>query len=832
VDRGQPVALVEDPTVAAPANEAFEVLRDLANRRRELEPFAPMLAERALRVTTGADFAVARDALEAMLRRFDSSRAVVVRRAPHGYRAFRPERSGNRYEVWIGRDATGSCTCPDFAKASLGLCKHLFAVLRRASYHHSEPRALRWDPIRPLTGKGDRVARIWHDPQARLPRKLAGLFQATPAARPIDPAALLGARRLETIESLIAACRRDPQLAEPMLLSMLEDERATARRGLVLTTRELDRMLRGLKRHLYPYQREGVARFLRAGRLLLADDMGLGKTAQAIASCHALIGAKHVSRTLIVAPASLKPQWVREWQAFTDIAITMVEGGPQEREEQYRTRRGSVLLVNYEQLLRDLPLAREFDPQLVILDEAQRIKNWETRTADVVKQLEPAWRLVLTGTPMENRLEELSSIMEWVDEQALEPRWRLPSWHSIRVDGSREVVGARNLDTLRTRLAPAMLRRVRRDVLAQLPARRDTQIPVTLTIEQQAAHDDLDRPIARLAGSARQRPLTQPEFLKLMALLAQQRMICNALVLRDFTDSWPTFARSRRRTDALVTALGSPKLADFRERIVDLVVTQQRKVVVFSQWRRMLQLADWVCGDVLQRHGIRAVFFTGQESQRRRTENLVAFHDDPAARILFASDAGGVGLNLQRAASCCINLELPWNPAVLEQRVGRILRLGQTQPVEVYNYVATGGIEERIAHLVGGKRALFEGLFDGTSDEVAFDASASFISRVHQILAPAAEPDHGDSDTPEPEAIDDADDAEPAAPSPSPSASASSHPLAITTDATELVRVLSQIEARPLGDGRIALELPAAAASALGSMLRALAAAVEGPRGA
>jgi hypothetical protein len=91
----------------------------------------------------------------------------------------------------------------------------------------------------------------------------------------------------------------------------------------------------------------------------------------------------------------------------------------------------------------------------------------------------------------------------------------------------------------------------------------------------------------------------------------------------------------------------------------DLVVTQERKVVVFSQWRRILQLAAWACGDILARNKTRALFFTGQESQRRRTENIVAFHDDPDARVLFATDAGGVGLNLQRAASCCINLELP-----------------------------------------------------------------------------------------------------------------------------------------------------------------------------
>src|SRR6185503_8629864 len=120
--------------------------------------------------------------------------------------------------------------------------------------------------------------------------------------------------------------------------------------------------------------------------------------------------------------------------------------------------------------------------------------------------------------------------------------------------------------------------------------------------------------------------------------------------------------------------------------------------------------------------------------------SIAEFHDDPNTTVLFLSDAGATGLNLQRAASCCINLELPWNPAVLEQRIGRIFRWGQTQPVDIYNLVAASGSEDRIAGLVGDKRALFVGLFDGTSDEVPFDAAGSFMTRVHEIIRPVLPP--------------------------------------------------------------------------------------------
>jgi SNF2 family DNA or RNA helicase len=372
-----------------------------------------------------------------------------------------------------------------------------------------------------------------------------------------------------------------------------------------------------------------------------------------------------------------------------------------------------------------------------------------------------------------------------------------------------------------------MLRRVRGEVLKQLPPRRDVRVSVAMSDAQEVAHDELARPIADLANRARRRPLTQAEFLRLMQLLTQQRMICNGLALRDFADVWPTLEASRRRSDRVLATLESPKLVELRDLVEDLAVTQQRKIVVFSQWRRMLKLAAWATGAVLERAGVRAAFFTGEESQRRRGENLVAFHDDPATRVLFATDAGGVGLNLQRAASCCINLELPWNPAVLEQRIGRIFRLGQTQPVEIYNLTAASGIEDRIAGLVSDKRALFTGLFDGTSDEVPFDSAGSFMRQVQEIVRPATAPDDAtidsstdDADAPALELVADEVESEPPA--------AGLPPAKVSVEVGDLTSVMSQIEIRPLDDGRVALELPRAAASALGGLLRALAAAVEG----
>jgi SNF2 family DNA or RNA helicase len=176
---------------------------------------------------------------------------------------------------------------------------------------------------------------------------------------------------------------------------------------------------------------------------------------------------------------------------------------------------------------------------------------------------------------------------------------------------------------------------------------------------------------------------------------------------------------------------------ELRQLVRQIVIDQGRKVVIFSQWRRMLHLAQWAVSDILAELRLRSGFFTGVEKQKRRTQNIVEFHDDPEFRILYASDAGGVGLNLQRAANCVINLELPWNPAVLEQRIGRIYRLGQKLPIDVYNLVCEQGIEARIADLVGNKQAFFTGLFDGDSDSIKFDQAGSFLSRVQKLYDPA-----------------------------------------------------------------------------------------------
>ncbi len=817
----------------------------------------------------GWDWPVRRAAFEAILRRLSSARAqelTVVkspRVGPFGDYTLRSRQTGSdlRYAVRLYSVAPlqGRCDCPDFLRGALGLCKHLLAVIDRLA---AKPRLWQaavdgpvakfprfsWDTTLAPAGAFDPLRAlclqaVGASASERPPAGLLRLFQ--PAKSGLlhldethhnDPEA-----RLHLVADLQKYQRLAGAGADPAVGAVLAVERNRLER--ILRLRANMRQLRGAsshgKRRLYDYQKAGVERFLTQGRLVLADDMGLGKTTQAIVAAAALQEVGLVRRGLFIVPASLKSQWQREWQAVSSAPLVVVEGGPEARREVYAKTRRGFLVTNYEQVVRDLDAIAAWGADLVVLDEAQRIKNWSTRTALTIKHLRPTYRLVLTGTPMENRLEELASIVEWVDDRALEPKWRLLPLHSAYADGTREVTGARNLTALRARLAPVLLRRLRSEVLAQLPLRQDTVVPVALTEEQRDTHDALNLPIAKLLAMGKRRPLTPPEFLRLMSLLATQRVISNGMAQLNFNETWPDL-RLRAPTPKLLESLATPKLGELRELVGNLVVTQRRKVVVFSQWRRMLELSAWAVSDLLAPEGLRTMFFTGQEGLRRRTQNLVDFHDDPKAAILFLSDAGGVGLNLQKAANACINLELPWNPAVLEQRIGRIHRLGQKRPIDVYNLVSQQCIEERIAGIVSDKRALFKGVFEGSSDQIAFERSSSFMTLLERLIeppsvqAPAAVAETVDtaatdeSETPAievEEMIDAANASGQEAPAPQSEMSilSSISPSPAIAGDAPVARLFEAIKVERGSDGSLRIEAPPAAAGALAALFDGMA---------
>jgi superfamily II DNA or RNA helicase len=464
---------------------------------------------------------------------------------------------------------------------------------------------------------------------------------------------------------------------------------------------------------LLPYQREGMLHLAFGERVLLADEMGLGKTVQAIAACELLARRKGIARVLVVCPASLKAEWEEQIARFTERPARSVFGARPARLAAYREPT-FFTIVNYEQVLGDAQDMNEIlRPDVIVLDEAQRIKNWQTKTARRVKSLRSPYAFVLTGTPVENRIDELYSIVQYLDPELVGPLFRF-NREFYALDERGRPVDYKNLAELRRRLQPVMLRRRKSDVESELPGRTVKTFFVPMVEEQRLRYDDYRVPAARLIAQAQRRPLTPKEFDRLMQLLACMRMVCDTPAILD------------------PTCRVSPKLEELEGILSDLLEEPDRKIIVFSEWERMLELVRELAAEI----GVEVAWHTGSVPQQRRRAEIMRFKQDPACRLFLSTDSGSVGLNLQ-VASAVVNVDLPWNPAKLEQRIARAWRKNQTRSVTVVNLVCENSIEHQILHLLGQKQALADGVLDGHGDLAAIkmpSGRAAMIERMQAMM--------------------------------------------------------------------------------------------------
>jgi SNF2 family DNA or RNA helicase len=241
-----------------------------------------------------------------------------------------------------------------------------------------------------------------------------------------------------------------------------------------------------------------VIRIIEAGRILLADEMGLGKTIQAIAAIEIFARFLNVKKVLIICPTSLKYQWKREIEKFTTRDATIVEGMVHKRRELYACD-SFIKIISYGLCRNDGDLIGKWSPDMVIIDEAQRIKNWKTQTAKAVKKIDTEYALVLTGTPLENRIDELHSIVEFVDRYRLGPLFRFLNNHQM-LDEHGKLAGYRNLRTINKTLEGILLRRTKKEIADQLPGRTDKNFFVELTKEQVSWHNEYYEIVCRLVN--------------------------------------------------------------------------------------------------------------------------------------------------------------------------------------------------------------------------------------------------------------------------------------------------------------------------------------------
>lgn len=607
------------------------------------------------------------------------------------------------------------CTCPDLASNRLGTCKHIEAVLHYARKQKDYKR---------LKAEGSPVSFVylaWESatrPLLRLYRRaeLAGDLATVLNEFFNEQGQFVGRLPEDFFRfSQLVYGREDFLLGEDTVqyAQQCAEDAAQAMRGQEIKRliQQSNGVLPGLKVRLFPYQVEGVAFLAGRGRALLADDMGLGKTLQAIAAGTWLADNAEVKRILIVCPTSLKHQWAREIAKFTGRPVQILQGGPDQRGVQYRAD-ALFFIVNYELVLRDLSIISEnLKPDLLILDEAQRIKNWRTKLSSTIKLIPSRYVFVLSGTPLENRLEDLYSLLQLVDARVLGPLWRcLLDFHIT--DERGKVIGYRNLSELRRRIAPVVLRRSRSLVADQLPERTEVTLDIAMDAKQQELHDSALQAAGLLAKIAKRRPLTPSEHNRLLSALQQARMACNAAGLVD------------KETQ------GSPKLEELARLLEELCLQGNRKAVVFSQWALMTEMVETLARGM----GLGCVRLHGGVPSAKRGELMQRFHDDDALQVFISTDAGGTGLNLQ-SATALINLDMPWNPAILDQRIARIHRLGQKNKVQIFILLAEYSYEQRVAQLVKGKRHLFDNVIDPEATEDTVGVSKKMLETLVDDLA-------------------------------------------------------------------------------------------------
>ena len=449
---------------------------------------------------------------------------------------------------------------------------------------------------------------------------------------------------------------------------------------------------------LRPYQNEGV-NWLERLRLMylsgiLADDMGLGKTLQAIVAI-AQYRQKKKGITLIVCPTSLLYNWKEEFSKFDpELKVLVIDGIPSARKRLIESmKKYDVIITSYTLLQKDVEHYKQVQFGYVILDEAQHIKNRGTRNAKSVKMITAEHRLILSGTPIENSLDEMWSLFDFLMPGFLGSYDRFLEKY-IRVSGAEQ---SKNIEYLRKKVAPFILRRMKADVLDDLPPISEIVYHCQLSDMQQ----QLYRSYAESARSELVKLVERDGFdrvqIHVLATLTRLKQICCHPAI---------FAKEKAE-------LGDSAKYDMLMELLQTLIEGKHKTVIFSQYTRMLQIMR----EDFEHRGIRFAYLDG--SSKNRLEIVKQFNEDETLPVFLVSlKAGGTGLNLV-GADTVIHYDMWWNPAVENQATDRVHRMGQKKNVSAYKLITLNTIEEKIAEMQKRKKGLVKKVVSCDDEAIA-----------------------------------------------------------------------------------------------------------------
>ncbi|MBI1182903.1 hypothetical protein GC194_01435 [bacterium] len=591
---------------------------------------------------------------------------------------------GVRYKITL-RDFehdTGYCNCPDHQTNKLGTCKHLMYAFDKIDkklkkQSHDYP-----------------FIELYLDPLNDY--KISWYYQGE---LPTNELALLNrffgqSQFVEETETLrIFDLIKEAEINKlfkirPEVLGKVEEAFDRELLNNLQAATEFD--YSNIKATLYNYQKKGVEFATFKKGAIIADEMGLGKTIQAITT--AVFKKKYLgfSKALIICPASLKGQWKSEIEKFCDESAQIIEGFPDERAALYNNDTCYFSIINYETVLRDLNEINKAGYDFVVLDEAQRIKNFETLTATAIKGINKKHALAITGTPIENHLIDLYAIVEFLYPHMLTPLWEFSYQHCyFDTKHNNKITGYYNLNELKERLKTILLRREKADVLTELNEVTQIDVPIEMHEVQRDYHASAAYSIAAILHKKFK---TAFDWQRILSGLQTMRMACDSSFLVD------------KETHH------SPKLDALEEILMEKldIKNNQRKIIIFSEWRVM----NGLIGKMLRKNNIGYTELNGSVPVKKRKKLVEEFEQNPKCRVFLSTESGGAGLNLQ-VADTVINFELPWNPAKKNQRIGRIDRLGQTnKKLTVLNLITRNSIEMSIASGLALKQNLFDNVLN------------------------------------------------------------------------------------------------------------------------
>jgi SNF2 family DNA or RNA helicase len=450
---------------------------------------------------------------------------------------------------------------------------------------------------------------------------------------------------------------------------------------------------------------------------LLADEMGLGKTLQAIGAAVFLKSKGKAKNALIVTPASLKFNWPIEIEKFTDEKYVVIDGTPEERIAQWLRDEVFFTIVNYELILEDLFGGREYKQDeeddwetknrkarlsekakqreriltpirtrmwdFLAIDEAHQIKSHGARRTQNVKSLRSKFRMALTGTPMDGRLEELHSVMGFVAPGLLGSKSRFFQMH-IDTDFWGKVTGYKRLGEVSKRIEPYFIRRLKKDVLKDLPNKIYENRTVLLTPEERKIYKAL------ASGGHEATEDTQA-----IVACIRCKQFCN----------WPKMVDEDCKA--------ASKMESFKEVLEEVVIQNGHKVLVFSQYKEMLNILV----KVLDKMGLKYLRIDGGTPKTDRAGMQAQFNTDPQIDIMIGTEAMSMGLNFT-GADYVVNYDDNWSPAIMNQREDRAHRIGQKNVVTVVNFICRDTIEERIRDVIYGKNKITAEVLGDATDEV------------------------------------------------------------------------------------------------------------------